>query len=57
MVSEILAKWGTLDILVNNAGGFDRINPILKTSDEEWDHVIALNLKSTFLCSRAVRDI
>ena len=56
MVREILGQWETLDILVNNAGGFDRINPITKTSEEEWDQVIALNLKSTFLCSQAAAE-
>jgi 3-oxoacyl-[acyl-carrier protein] reductase len=56
MVRDILGQWGTLDILVNNAGGFDRINSITKISEDEWDQTIALNLKSTFLCSQAVAE-
>lgn len=54
MVEAVLARWGTVDILVNAAGGFDRFAPITDISDEEWDRVIDLNLKSAFLCSRAV---
>src|SRR5215212_1933876 len=54
MVKTVLDKWGTVDILVNAAGGFHRLAPITDISDEEWDRVITVNLKSTFLCSRAV---
>ena len=35
-------------------GGFHRLAPITDITDEEWDRVITVNLKSTFLCSRAV---
>lgn len=54
MVKSVLDKWGTVDILVNAAGGFHRLAPITDITDEEWDKVITVNLKSTFLCSRAV---
>ena len=54
MVKTVLDRWGTVDILVNAAGGFHRLAPITDITDEEWDKVITLNLKSTFLCSRAV---
>lgn len=54
MVEAVLARWGTVDVLVNAAGGFDRFAPITEISEEEWDRVIDLNLKTAFLCSRAV---
>ncbi len=54
MVKAVLDRWGTVDILVNAAGGFHRLAPITDITDEEWDKVITVNLKSTFLCSRAV---
>ena len=53
-VSETLAAWGRLDILVNCAGGFVD-NPALEDLDEAaWRSVVDLNLKSAYLCSRAV---
>ena len=54
MVKTVLDRWSTVDILVNAAGGFHRLAPITDITDEEWDTVITVNLKSTFLCSRAV---
>ena len=54
MVKTVLERWGTIDVLVNAAGGFHRLAPITDISDEEWDTVMKVNLKSTFLCSRAV---
>jgi NAD(P)-dependent dehydrogenase (short-subunit alcohol dehydrogenase family) len=44
--------FGGLDILVNNAG-LQLERKIEHTTEEEWDRVIAVNLKSVFLCSRA----
>jgi NAD(P)-dependent dehydrogenase (short-subunit alcohol dehydrogenase family) len=54
MVEMTQKQWGAIDILVNGAGGFTRFATIADISEEEWDHVIALNLKSAFLCARAV---
>src|SRR5690349_17168575 len=45
-------KWGRLDILVNNAGVTrDTLLPVM--SDEQWDEVIATNLRGPFLFARA----
>jgi NAD(P)-dependent dehydrogenase (short-subunit alcohol dehydrogenase family) len=57
MVKSVLDRWSTVDVLVNAAGGFHRLAPITDISDEEWDNVITVNLKSTFLCSRAVAPV
>jgi 3-oxoacyl-[acyl-carrier protein] reductase len=51
--AQIDADAGRLDILVNSAGGFTEQRSVEDTSDEEWDRVIELNLKSVFLCARA----
>jgi NAD(P)-dependent dehydrogenase (short-subunit alcohol dehydrogenase family) len=44
--------YGRLDILINNAAIFPR-SPFLEMEEEEWDRVLAVNLKGGFLCSRA----
>ncbi|MGH8203362.1 MAG: SDR family NAD(P)-dependent oxidoreductase, partial [Steroidobacteraceae bacterium] len=52
MVEETIKRFGRLDILVNNAGRATR-GFVGQMSDEDWDAVIAVNLRGTFLCSRA----
>src|SRR5262249_30995616 len=47
-----LARFGGLDILVNNAG-IQLQKPLEETTDSEWDEVMAVNVRSAFLCSRA----
>lgn len=57
MVRSCLEAFGRIDILVNNAGGISGVRPtqfMEETLEEEWDRVVDLNLKGTFLCSRAV---
>ena len=54
MVGTVLDRWGAIDILVNNAGGFNKFSSILEITEDEWDQVVALNLKSVFLCCQAV---
>ncbi len=56
MVAETLAKFGRIDILVNNAGINIRKLPQEYTV-QEWDEVLAVNLRSAFLCSKAVYPI
>lgn len=57
MVGTVLERWRTVDILVNAAGGFHRLAPITDITEEEWDRVITLNLKTAFLCSQAVAGL
>lgn len=53
MVKTALAAFGRIDVLVNVAGIFIK-SPIEEVSEQDWDRVIAVNLKGTFLCSQAV---
>ena len=46
-------KFGRIDILVNNAG-IARDQLLMRMSDEDWEVVLNVNLKSVFLCTRAV---
>jgi len=51
LMQKILDQWGRLDILINNAGiTQDRL--IMRMTSEEWDHVLSVNLKSAYLCTR-----
>ncbi len=52
MYEEIETRIGGLDILVNNAG-INRDAPFLEMTEDDWDAVIATNLKGPFLCSRS----
>jgi NAD(P)-dependent dehydrogenase (short-subunit alcohol dehydrogenase family) len=52
MFDLVRAEYGTVDILVNNAG-FARLRPsVLDIGEDEWDHTMAVNLKSVFLCTQ-----
>jgi len=51
-VTHLMSQLGHLDILVNNAGGLVQRSKVADMSEALWDEVMAINLKSTFLCSR-----
>lgn len=51
---RIVQEFGRLDILVNNAGVL-RDNLLFKMSEDDWDTVMAVHLKGSFLCSRAAQ--
>ncbi len=53
LVEEAVKTFGTVDILVNNAG-ITRDNVLMRMSDEEFDQVIATNLRGTYLMMKAV---
>jgi 3-oxoacyl-[acyl-carrier protein] reductase len=50
---QVIAEASRLDVLVNCAGGFWKQLSVEETSEDEWDKVIDLNLKSIFLCAKA----
>ncbi len=52
IVQETADAFGRLDILVNNAG-FHRDTLVLRMSVEDWDEVMAVNLRAVFLCTKA----
>lgn len=54
MKDRVLREFGQIDILVNNAGIAGKNAPIVEISEQEWDLVMAVDLKSVFLCSKAV---
>jgi 3-oxoacyl-[acyl-carrier protein] reductase len=53
MVEAAVTTFGHIDIMVNNAG-VTRDQLIMRMTDEEWDTVLNIDLKSAFLCTRAV---
>ena len=53
MVHQTLNHYGRIDHLLNGAGVMTRI-PVVELPEEEWDRVLRINLKGTFLCSQAV---
>jgi len=53
MVKEIEEAWGGIDILVNNAGISQNL-PVALLEEEDWDRVMDINVKGTFLTSKAV---
>ena len=54
MVRASLGALGRVDILVNNVGGYATMRTTWEIEESEWDFILALNLKSAFLCSKAV---
>ena len=54
LVERTINEFGAIDILVNNAGSLVERLKILELTEERWDEVIDLNLKSAFLCAQAV---
>ena len=53
MADTAIAAYGRIDILVNNAG-ITRDQLLLRMTDSEWDDVLNIDLRSVFLCTRAV---
>ena len=56
LIHSVLSRWNSLDILVNNAGVFPRAT-VLDMDEATWDVVIDVNLKGTYLCSRAAARV
>ncbi len=54
MVEAVRAKWRRIDILVNNAGDLLARRTLADMTEDYWDQIMDLNLKSVFLCVKAV---
>src|SRR3712207_5027911 len=54
MVGEVEDRYGRLDVLVNNAGSLIERRSFSEMTEDLWDRVMSVNLKSVFLCSKAV---
>jgi NAD(P)-dependent dehydrogenase (short-subunit alcohol dehydrogenase family) len=54
LVKRAAEEFGPVDVLINNAGSLIQRLRILELTEERWDEVMDLNLKSAFLCSKAV---
>jgi NAD(P)-dependent dehydrogenase (short-subunit alcohol dehydrogenase family) len=52
MVDDALARWGGLDILHNNVGVESRLD-LMETTEQEWDRIMTIDLKSMLLASQA----
>jgi len=53
MVKAAMQHFGKIDILVNNAG-INLVKPMLQMTEREWDRLFEVNLKSYWLCARAI---
>jgi NAD(P)-dependent dehydrogenase (short-subunit alcohol dehydrogenase family) len=56
LVAETVDAFGTVDVLVNNAG-ISVEKPFLEVTEEEWDRLMAVNVKGVFLCTQRVLPI
>jgi 3-oxoacyl-[acyl-carrier protein] reductase len=56
LVSTVTEKFGRIDLLVNNAGILQQ-KPFNTITDEDWDSMLATNLKGVFLCSQEVMPV
>lgn len=54
LVAEVRKQWGGIDILINNAGDLIARRTLVDMTEEYWDQIMDLNLKSAFLCTQAV---
>src|SRR5665213_2219674 len=55
-LAEVERRFGRLDALVNNAG-IAVFAPLLETSDEDWNRVLAVNLTGPFICTKAAAPL
>jgi NAD(P)-dependent dehydrogenase (short-subunit alcohol dehydrogenase family) len=52
VVGDVVRRFGRLDVLVNNAGISGANKPTHEITEEEWDRLMAVNVKGTFLCTK-----
>jgi 3-oxoacyl-[acyl-carrier protein] reductase len=54
MVQQVLGLGSAIDVLINNAGIAGRAAPLLEVTEEDWDTMMAVDLKSIYFCCQAV---
>jgi NAD(P)-dependent dehydrogenase (short-subunit alcohol dehydrogenase family) len=52
-IGTLVQTWGTVDVLFNHAGSIV-VKPFLETTEDDWDRLMAVNVKSMYLVTRAV---
>lgn len=52
MIAAVVARWGRIDCAVNNAGTEGLIAPLVDQPEDNYDHIMDVNAKGTFLCMR-----
>jgi NAD(P)-dependent dehydrogenase (short-subunit alcohol dehydrogenase family) len=52
-VAAVVQRWGTVDVLFNHAGTIV-VKPFLETTEQDWDRLMAINVKSMYLVTREV---
>lgn len=57
LVQSVVDKFRQIDCLIHIVGGFVGGMPIVETTEEQWDKMMSLNLKSAFLCSKHVMPV
>ncbi|MBN1446091.1 MAG: 3-oxoacyl-ACP reductase FabG [Candidatus Omnitrophica bacterium] len=55
-LKAVIEKWNRVDVLVNNAG-ITRDGLVLKMNEKDWDDVLNVNLKGSFICSKIIGKI
>jgi 3-oxoacyl-[acyl-carrier protein] reductase len=55
-VAQAVKEFGKIDILINNAG-ITKDNLLIRMKDEDWDAVLSVNLRSMFLCTKAIAPL
>ena len=56
MITDVISKWTKIDVLINNAG-ITADNQLLKMPEEDFDKVIAINLKGVYNCTQLVAPV
>ncbi len=56
LADSVMARFGQIDILVNNAG-ITADAQLVKMNDDQWDRVIAVNLKGVYLCTKTIAPL
>ena len=51
-LDETIETFGRLDVAFNNAGAENEVKPMADVTEEEWDRIVAINLRGVFLCMK-----